>query len=396
MVNNRLSRKKRRWRLFFQLLVLVISLGFYSLIFYKGIWTDLQGHIYQLQEMLEGRLIRANFIYYLLIYLVGLGQNNFYVLGAASIIVVSFAMVAKYRAAVHYFEWPLHPGSQYTLFAIIGAFLLVFASNLPGPDHYFLGQINPNVWHNSTTILLMPVAIILFTRSYQFFAIGEPNRREAWILTGLAVLSILIKPSFFFCFAPVFPLFVLMRFGVKRSFWWAMLPVVIGGIVLAGQYYLIFRLSPSLPDAVATEASGVQIAPFLVWGASTSNYIWSLISSLLFPLTFLICFPQFIQKTSASTYAWVLFLVAMVIFILVAETGDRALHGNFAWQAVVCSFMLFMVTVRDLLKLIPMLQGDPLNKVIGWRVKVCLAVFLLHVIAGVVYLGKILITGSYY
>ena len=399
MANINVSFTKRH--IVFQLLVLGISLGFYSLIFYQGIWMDLQGHIQQLQDMIDGKLIRANFMYYLLIYLVGLGQNNFYFLGTASILVVSGAIWAKYRAASHFLRpheetprphisRPLKGAShtsERTPFYILGALLLVFASNLPGPDHYFLGQINPNVWHNSTTILLMPVAIILFDRSYRFLT--SPSLSEAWMLTGLTVLSLFIKPSFFFCFGIVFPLFLMLKVGVKKAFWWGMLPVGLGGLVLIGQYYLIFRLSPSLPEAAATEASGVQFAPFLVWGASTSNYLWSILSSLLFPLTFVGCFPKRLLKTGILTYAWSLFLIALLIFIFIAETGDRALHGNFTWQAVVCSFLLFMATVKEGLTLLPDWKR-------GNKVKVLVFTFLLHVMAGVGYMGKILITGSYY
>jgi len=47
------------------------------------------------------------------------------------------------------------------------SFTLLFVFSLPSVQvftnkFYYLGQFTPNVWHNSTTIFLMPFALLLF------------------------------------------------------------------------------------------------------------------------------------------------------------------------------------------------------------------------------------------
>jgi hypothetical protein len=96
-----------------------------------------------------------------------------------------------------------------------------------------------------------------------------------------------------------------------------------------------------------------------------------------------------IARSLLFQYALVAYLIAVGIFSLLIETGSRAYHGNFFWQCVVCSYLLFMVVL--------MLFSERVGRIgmRGWKEKVILLTFLAHVLSGIGYLVRLFVTGSY-
>lgn len=357
------------------LMVTAVSFCFFSLLFVMNIYTDIQGHIEQIQAMAKGELIRGNFLYYLIVWLLALGQSKSVYLAISSIIVLTFAVVSKYQITFHYLK-------KQAAAAWLALFL-IFAFSLPGPDFFYRGQIPPNIWHNSTTIFLMPFALLLFIQSESYLLKGSIQSLGGFML--LIALNVFIKPSFFFCLGVILPLFALFHFGIKKAFIDLALPIGLGWLLVILQYILTYYLDPSTTDSVS--GAGVQIAPLLVWRANSSMIWLSLLASLVFPLGVLALRLWRKGQVAADGnsplwFSWALLGFGILIYIFVAETGERALHGNFAWQNIVCMYMLFLVSVRT------GLNPD--------RVKALAILLTLHVISGIAYLAKILLTGSYF
>ena len=81
--------------------------------------------------------------------------------------------------------------------------------------------------------------------------------------------------------------------------------------------------------------------------------------------------------------------ISVLIFYVLSETGARVFDGNFIWQAFMCSFLLFMVCVIQLLKLI---CKNPM----GWRAyKIETLAFLLHIISGIYYFYRMIAFETY-
>ncbi len=338
----------------------VVSGCFFSLLFLLNIYTDIQGHIEQIQEMARGELLRGNFIYYLIVWLLALGQTKSVYLAISSIFILTAAVVAKYQITFHYLK--KHASAAWLL-----ALALVFAFSLPGPDFFYRGQIPPNIWHNSTTLFLMPFALLLFIESEKYLFQGKFDSLKIFLI--LIFLNIFIKPSFFFCIGLILPVMALFHFGIQKAVRDLWLPMGMGWVLVGLQYVLTYYLDPSETDAVS--GAGLQLAPLLVWRANSSLIGLSLLASLAFPL---------VALRRSAIFAWALLAFGLLIYIFVAETGDRALHGNFAWQNIVCMYMLFLVSAKT-----------------AFRFKSLAAFFLaLHVISGLAYLAKIIITGSYF
>lgn len=232
-----------------------------------------------------------------------------------------------------------------------------------------LGYIPVNTWHNSTTIALMPVALLAFFKSYDFI-VSKPDsffNKEAAALMLLTVLSVLIKPSFFFVLVTAFPLFFFLNHRFCRS----LVAVIL--ICMAGMAALLLIKH----YVYSGSGSQVVIKPFEAWKIWSTNIPLSLLASIAFPVTVLLLYSRKIIKDKLMQYAWLSFVSGLVVYILLNESGERAIHGNFSWQTIVFNFILFLSTIIFLLK-----QKTDLKS------KMAFTVFAIHVAAGIVFIAK--------
>ncbi|HEX8626776.1 MAG TPA: hypothetical protein VF755_01225 [Catenuloplanes sp.] len=261
--------------------------------------------------------------------------------------------------------------------------LCAFTFSLPAAYPY-LGQLPPNVWHNSTTMLLMPFAIGLFWASLAYLRTG--GRRLLWIMLLLAALNVAAKPSFVFCFLVVFPLAALLTRRNRGEVLRAWLVTAATAVFVAAQYVYIYGTRPGGPNP--TNASGVALDPLRVWSVYSDNIPVSLLCSYFFPLVALLAGGAAIRRHPAVRYAVALAGVGLLFFVLFKESGYRELHGNFIWQAVVTNYLLFLALVGAA---VPWLRRSRFR----WRQAAVVLAFALHVAAGVHYLHHYLTAGTF-
>lgn len=233
-----------------------------------------------------------------------------------------------------------------------------------------LGYIPVNTWHNSTTITLMPVALLLFFKSYDFILSKQDSffSKDALVLMLLTLLSVLIKPSFFFVFVIAFPLFYFLNNNFSKPL---MSVIVICAAGMAGM--MVIR------QYVYTGSdSQVVIRPFEAWQTWSHNIPLSLMASIAFPLVVFLMYSRKVIHDKMLQYAWLSFFTGLIIYILLNETGVRAIHGNFSWQTIVCNFILFLSSIIFLLK-----QKTDL------KLKIALTAFGLHVATGIIFITKL-------
>jgi len=330
-------------------------------------------------------VLPANFLYYFIVWTLAFFNTNIHALSVSSIIVLSASVAAKVlvtrRIFFDYFaisgKHIAHPESL-----SIAALLLAFAFSLPGAGilqgRFYLGQLPPNVWHNSTAIFLMPFVLLLFWTSYK--QLIEPQNKRIWLISLLNIVGILIKPNFFLVFGLVYPLFLITRMRLGVRFWLNVLPILVPGVLfLTIQYFFFFG------------DSGVKIALFSLWSHYSPNIPLSLMASTLFPLTYVCLYWRKATKNLLFSYSFMLSIASVIIFSVFSETGSREFHGNFGWQFIICNYILFAVTL---------LLAIERNPEIRWRKmatkdRAIFSVFLAHVIYGLFYLGKMLILRDY-
>jgi hypothetical protein len=236
--------------------------------------------------------------------------------------------------------------------------------------------IPPNVWHNSTTAVVMPLAIGLYLVSLAY--LRTPATRLLWLTTLLLALNIATKPSFVFCWLVVFPVAVFLRDRRRAALVGPTLVCMAGGGMLTAQYVYIYILERGALVSTRTE---VAIAPFHVWSKLTPNIPMSILAGYAFPIVALLLAGPRIRHSLPVRYALGLAAVGLVLFALLTETGFRQYHGNFGWQAIITNYLLFLAVMSAVL---PWLRETR----IGWRQAIVLAVFALQVFNGCIYLAE--------
>lgn len=201
-------------------------LVFASIILFVGYNnTDLPAHIEIAQERLVNNdWFSGNFLFYTLLNLFSLLTGNWIVMSIVLCLMLATATTVKYLITKSVLSQYL-PNS----FAVYCSFSLLFVYIIPvfaylkifgiflSTNSMYLGYYVPNVWHNSTTIFLFPFAIFLFFLSCKQLECYCFKRN--WIITLLVILNVFIKPSFFFVFVCAYPLMLLYKYGLKKSFW---------------------------------------------------------------------------------------------------------------------------------------------------------------------------------
>ena len=227
---------------------------------------------------------------------------------------------------------------------------------------------------------------MLFDLSYKQLQVYDA-KRNGWILLLIA-LNLFIKPSFFFVFICAYPVMLLYKYRFRKEFWFSIIPVFLGGVLLIGQYIIIYKINTQ----VIKDTSSVVFMPF--WKnpelrEDIINIPVSMFFSLLFPLTyFILNFRKLIQN-QLFWYTFLSFAVSVLIFFFISESGPRASHGNFYWQIVITTWLCFFVALVALLK-------DFKSEAKSVKNSVLIFLFGIHTVMGGIYLAKILITGSYY
>jgi hypothetical protein len=81
-------------------------------------------------------------------------------------------------------------------------------------------------------------------------------------------------------------------------------------------------------------------------------------------------------------------LVAVIIYVLLTETGGREMHGNFGWQTIICNYILFFCTWILFLHILVR------KNAIETKDKLIIGSFLVHVFFGMVFLLKLPLYGA--
>jgi hypothetical protein len=354
--------------------------------------SDLPHHARFVAECITSGIFPLDFLYYGSVAVLSGFSTDLTVQLWATIVILSAAVAAKFLVTTTCLgRWlRVDAFGQPREFDILSlpalGLVLLFCLPLPGMNWY-LGQFPPNVWHNSTTIALMPFAVLLFYHSARFLETGEARRLVP--TTVYMILGFLTKPSLFFVFAVVFPIFSLLRMGIGKRFAKSCIPVAIGGVMLIAYAIPIF-LSPEYSRASQDWRPSLELGWLDVWRLHSSNIPLSILNSLLLPLLFLACYPRQFLADLKVRYSLSMLTAGLLLFAVVQETGPWGMSGNLSWQNIVCNYLLHCAIMVVFLRL---KRAEP-----DFRPRdfVLLGVFLTEALLGVLYLVKIVLTQDYF
>jgi hypothetical protein len=213
----------------------------------------------------------------------------------------------------------------------------------PFTPPFYLGTGTPNPWHSPTYIFCKPFSLLVFIfllKSYDYFNENKKYTRVLILLSISSVLSMWAKPSFLMSFLPSVAIIFTYKFLRKEiSFKFlalvaiSLLPSIIPFIYTN---YKVFHYPNSTESVI--------IAVGRVWGTHSKNIPLSIFLAMAFPLY------VFILKVKKMSTPHILvltnYLIAMLIYFLLAETGFRMYHGNFSWGYYYAMFLMFLVSIE--------------------------------------------------
>jgi len=355
-------------------------------------YNDMHDHAAFARQMCTGEIpYTGNFLVYLLVNVFSFFTANVKATELSLCFLLAAAGVYRFMIAQDHIDkvFGFKKNTQWINIFLALSMLFVFAIPIPsyflGDNFMYIGNYVPNVWHNSTILFLFPFALLLFEVSYK--QLQEFDTKRNWWVLGLILLNLFIKPSFFFVFICIYPLMLLVKYGLKKEFWLAVLPLIIGFFVLILQFWVIYKT----PQPLHKEASSVIFMPFYRNPEFSDLYLIPITMSfsLLFPILYSALNFRKVIYNQLFWYVLLSYIVSVLIFFFISESGPRASHGNFYWQIIICAWLCFFVSLLALLKDFRT-EGKTLKN------KLLLNIFLIHVILGIVYFMKILVTGGYY
>ncbi|WP_455501383.1 hypothetical protein [Gemmiger sp.] len=271
------------------------------------------------------------------------------------------------------------------------------AAWMPGRGYWYFGAITGTIYHNTTYILLQPLALIAY---FLYLDLAQRDRTKfAWgrwaALTVLLTVATAVKPSYLFAFAPALLIALvidLIRTRGRALAWevWMGCTVVPGILLCLIQAKVLFTGGDDSGMAVifTTDFDPDRV----LWGIFNYNAKWGLVRSLVFVGAVFVLLCKRWWGAYRYRFGALLFAVALCEGICLTETGSRMYDGNLWWGAFVCYDILML---ESLIVWLRQLKARPRTLPGTVGTAVCGGALAWHVVSGIVFLGLMLAGISY-
>jgi hypothetical protein len=383
-------------------LALLIGAGsalFFHLVLRHGVETDLQPHMRMVALSLEHGAWPTNFLYYWIVGLCAGFSTEPARLERAVAMVLAGSCALRFLASVwvgHQLlreaaAWKQQPAFRYGFYIAVA--LLQVAHNVIDLHQQspYLGYFPATVWHNSTTIFLMPWAILLFYFAYR--ALTRATAPDLCLLAAMALLNVAIKNSLVQVLVVVLPLAALVMHGLSaRSVKIAL--ALLPAVVLVGAQAMSIYGSQFTGSVLARyheemSISGDSTVAFEFLALWPKHTLSTILCSFLYPLLAMALLWRVMIRDPLLRFGLACIGVALVQSICLVETGYRRIHGNFTWQVLICTYLLFLAVVVVQFRLV-LRQGRAEE-----RDLVPAVAFAIHIICGLAYFGIIFASGNF-
>lgn len=249
------------------------------------------------------------------------------------------------------------------------------------------GQGSPFMLHNPTNLTVQPLALIC---TYLFFRIlkrqlngdGTHQLKDYLRLSLFSFLSVLAKPAFLQVFIPaIFVIFLirLIRYKFKDfGFCLKLTAVFLPSLLYIVKVMLFEFFSPASEDS-----GGIAFGFFEVWRAHSPFVPLSIILAAGFCLLYMILKNVGIKHKLEIRFILLCWLVGILEFGFIMETGYRKYHGNFSWGYCISLSLMYVFVTAELLTNI--LSKPFSTKNIGIPELLTLALFSVQLIQGSIY-----------
>lgn len=294
-----------------------------------------------------------NFIIYKFIYLFPFGHHILASVYLSSIVTVLPITISYLFTVLN--ENFLHVQIDLPFVGLL-CFPIIFMTSFVIPVFfvwYYKNTFGINPWHNPTIIamklfvLLALAEYVKIRKSYDENLVIDNDLKKSFVKFSIFLfIATLAKPSFMlgFCPAVVIILFVEMLNNIKNKLFWQKsifmaLSFIPAGLVVIFQNFLVFHSTKS--------DNSVIIAPFKVFLHGAEKVWLRFPVFLMFPISVFIAYAFMKKKNLLKNIIYkdvfVNWFVSLLIFLLLAESGNRMFHGNFGWGLINANFLLYIM-----------------------------------------------------
>lgn len=266
---------------------------------------------------------------------------------------------------------------------------------LPVGGYWYFGTVTGTIYHNTTYILLQPLALAAFLLFLSLFDARETMPWGRWLaLTALLTVATAIKPSYLFAFAPALLIALVVdlirtRGRALRQEVWLGCTVLPGILLCIVQAKVLFTGDSTSGIALIF---GAEFDPErMKWGISNYYAKWALLRSFVFVgAVFVLLIGQW-RRSFGYRFSLLLFAVALCEGLCLTETGERMYDGNLWWGSFICYYLWLLASLAVWLR---GLYGRRTALGTGCTA-VCGAALAWHIVSGVAFLVMMLAGISY-
>ena len=246
--------------------------------------------------------------------------------------------------------------SKYNLVCDVFAMLLMYMQPLyikQFNPNQIIGQGSPFMLHNPTSLAVQPFALICtfilikILKTY-FKDKNNPTFKEYLRLSFFSFLSTLAKPSFLQVFLPA--IFVLL-----------IVPLILNKFKdIKFCLKLVAAFTPSILNIIrvlifefifpTSSDGGIAIEFFSVWSAQSPFVPLSIILAAGFCLFYIILKNKKIINKLDIGFILICWIIGILEFGFITETGYRKFHGNFSWGYCTSLSLMYVFVTAELLK----------------------------------------------
>jgi hypothetical protein len=271
-------------------------------------------------------------------------------------LLLSISVFTSYKLICNYFKFTNSLISvtklKLTSLIVLLVSMLIYDFRING-IHY-LSSLTPNPLHNPTYLFSKPFAIItfiLYSKILLKIRSNEAVNKKLLIAATIsAFLCMWAKPSFLISFVPAYFIINLFLFFEKKDRlilllvnFTTFLPSIIP------LYIIKVKTFNNSPDAAKVIISFAES-----WSYLSDNIIFSIFLAAALPLFIISIY--FIHYNSLKDQvglvhklAFMNYIIAILVYLFLAETGLRSNHANFGWTYCFSLFFLFLMSVELIL-----------------------------------------------
>ncbi len=323
-------------------LIMIYGLSMVFLFYQQTRWnggsvyeSDLPAHIQMITE--DGWYYSLTAFVYQALYLLPFGNM------AVSVFLAVCGTASVYLTALLLEKIKGNDENKLSALSLAGGLILnlVMPCYIRGvADGRYIGMEAASIWHNSTYIVMKPVAlccVLYFAKLSAKYKTGISA--GDWIgFSMLLSVCTAVKPSFFIVFAPAMAILLLWDFchGVSFSH-----VFVFGSTVFLSLFVILFQNMILFGGGTG---NGWEFRPGYALSLHSGHPFIAAALSIFFPLIVLLQKVSRLKMDRCFSGAWLMAGIGFLELFLFSETGGRASDGNFMWGYSFAILMIFAVS----------------------------------------------------